>query len=124
MSVPSAVVQVDWPTVIGGLAVFSTTCFTTYLGWSEARRRLDKKLPNVPPPGDWNGVPVPAMIVQDNQSVRESSLVMGQLRDQLVLNNHALDRSADVTERQISLHERVLDEMRLIRQILDQGRNE
>lgn len=117
MSVASTVSQassIDWNVIAAAIAVFFGTLATTVLGWLRGRREVEKKL------SKDDGTPsVTAAILQDNQTVREATLVSKEVRDQLLLHRVATEHLCRSTEESTGVERELVAELRLIREILD-----
>lgn len=107
--------SVDWTVVATGSAVFIGTVITTIWGWVQGKKKVEQTLSTSPA---LQGQ-VPSVIVQDNSTLREQTLVQQAVRDQLLLTNHALTAMCKATEDNTSAMDDVLTELKAIRRSLE-----
>jgi|AraplaMF_Col_mMF_1032025.scaffolds.fasta_scaffold60219_2 hypothetical protein len=77
----------DWKVVAAAVAVFCGTLVTTVWGWIQKRKSFESS--HIKGAGVVD-VPIAAGIIQDNQTLREATMVNREVRDQLLILNHAL----------------------------------
>lgn len=82
----SNAVPIDWGTVALASATFIATLITTVWGWLQGRKKFNEHLK----PKEGQDVPLAAGVIMDNQSIRESTMVQREVRDQLLILNHSL----------------------------------
>jgi hypothetical protein len=88
----STAAGLDWNVVAAAVAVFLGTLITTVFGWYKGRERIQRRLQ----PVDQGGTAmISGAVLQDNQSLRESTLVARDLRDQLLLTQQSMDHHAN-----------------------------
>ena len=100
--------SVDWGTVASASAVFVATAITTIWGWVQGRKKFEEKLK----PKEGADVPVAAGMIMDNQTVRDSTMVNREVRDQLLLLNHSLQGHTRNLEEVAGLLEDLVDELK------------
>lgn len=119
MSHPSAAlvehtVAVDWNVVAAAIAVFCGTLITTVWGWLTGKKKIRDHLRM-----DSLDIPITGAVIQDNQSLRESTLINKEVRDQLLIHHHDLQSSCKATDDNTRVLEEVLDELSRIRRLLE-----
>jgi hypothetical protein len=80
---------VDWSVVAGAVAVFCGTVVTTIWGWIQGKKKIDQHFKTNPGSPEGTGQ-VTGAILMDNLTIRESTLVNREVRDQLILQHHCL----------------------------------
>lgn len=103
--------SVDWTVVATGTAVFIGTIITTIWGWVQGKKKVEQTL--------QSGTPLPSAVLQDNQSLREATLVQREVRDQLLLVCHALTALCKATEDNTSSSDDILSELKSLRRTLE-----
>jgi hypothetical protein len=89
----SAAGELDWKLVAAAAATFLATMLTTVWGWIQGRKKSTKA---AEPQGPQ--YQVAAAVLQDNLSLRENTTATRDLRDQIVLLIHTLDRHVKVQD--------------------------
>lgn len=83
--------QVDWNVFAAASATFVATAIATILGLRKGRKDVEKQIN----PDQNNPHQIVGAVLQDNQSLRESTLINREVRDQLFLVNHSLNRHTE-----------------------------
>lgn len=104
----------DWNIVAAAMATFIATGFIILRGWLEGRKKVVAQV--APPDSQYVGA-----IIQDNKSVMESTLIMRELRDQLLMTNHATGAQTLATEALASANEELVRELRHLRRMLEKA---
>lgn len=89
-SLPVAAAEIDWKLVASAGAVFVGTIVTTVWGWMQGRKKSQEKVDAAPP------VPLAAAVLQDNASLRDNTMAVRELRDQVFLLSHVMERHVGV----------------------------
>lgn len=84
----SVTADLDWKLVAAALATFFATMVTTIWGWFQGRKKSAKAVAEAPAPFQVAGA-----VLQDNMSLRDNTNAIRDLRDQIVLLIHTLDRT-------------------------------
>lgn len=90
--VPVDAFTVDWKLVASAMAVFVATGITTVWGWMQGRRRTRE---TVSPSAEFH---VSGAVIQDNTSLRDNTAATRELRDQMLLLVHVLERHVKVQD--------------------------
>lgn len=104
----NAASSIDWQSTAAFIGTLIATIAVTVLGWLQGRKKIDEKVR----PGDGVDIPIAAGIIQDNQTIRESTLVSKEVRDQLLLMNHNLQQFHRDMEEACDLLGKLMREMR------------
>lgn len=119
MSTPSEIVNhvatVDWNLVAAAVATFLGTLVVTIWGWFQGKKKLASRLEAASSPE------VTGMVLLDNQTLREATLVNREVRDQLLLHSQALNASSKATQENTACMDDVLEELKNIRRSIDKS---
>lgn len=97
--------EIDWKLVASAAAVFIGTVVTTICGFFQGRK---KSRDNSPAP---ETVQIAGAVLQDNQALRENTMAVRELRDQVFLLGHILERRIGVEN---DLHSKVSNLIKLL----------
>lgn len=86
---------IDWKLVGSAVGVFIATIVTTVWGWIQGRKKSEKASEYVSPTPDFH---IAGAVLQDNMSLRENTQAARDLRDQMVLLIHVLERHVRVQD--------------------------
>lgn len=103
-----AVGTIDWKVVAAAVATFLATFVTIVWGWVQGRKKVEAQIK----PKEGADVPLVAGMVMDNLTVRESTMVSKEVRDQLLILNHALMSHTRNLEEVAGLLEDLVKELR------------
>ncbi len=121
MSTPSEIVSqaasVDWNLVAAAAATFLGTLVVTMWGWFQGKKKLAARLESGHPIG--SELQVTGAVLLDNQTIRESTLVSREVRDQLLLNSQALHAHCKSLDSNTHSIDDVLQELKDIRRSID-----
>ena len=84
-SLPAAA-EIDWKLVASAGAVFFGTIVTTIWGWVQGRKKSQEKVEATLP------APIAAAVLQDNTSLRDNTMAVRELRDQIMLLRDTMER--------------------------------
>jgi len=84
---PVEAVSVDWKLVASAVGVFLATMVTTVWGWMQGRKKSAKSASEAEPAFHIAGA-----VLQDNTSLRDNTIAVRELRDQVFLLGHILER--------------------------------
>lgn len=84
---------VDWKLVASAGAVFIGTIVTTVWGWFQGRKKSERSAPDPTAPFHVAGA-----VLQDNTSLRDNTHAVKDLRDQILLLTHILERHVKVQD--------------------------
>jgi hypothetical protein len=87
-SLPAAT-EIDWKLVASAAAVFIGTVVTTVWGWFQGKKKSKESAPETASPFQLAGA-----VLQDNASLRDNTMAVRELRDQIFLLTHVLERRA------------------------------
>lgn len=107
--------SLDWNVAAAAAAVFMGTLLTTVYGWFRGKKKLDVRL------GGDDAPAVTSVVVQDNQTLREMTLVNREVRDQLLLTNHAISNLCKAIEGNSGAMEDILHELKVILRRIDEA---
>ena len=108
----SATATLDWNLVAAAAATFFATALIAVCGWISAKKKVAAKF-NDP------DMSVSSVTLMDNQTIRDSTVVNREIRDQLVLNHHAMTCLCRAIEDNTSTGDAILSELRKLRGRLD-----
>lgn len=110
----SQAINLDWNILAAAVAVFLGTLITTIFGWFKGKERVQKALP-----ASGAGGLISGAVLQDNQSLRESTVVARELRDQLLLHHHAMDRNTAALEENADATRDLIEQLKRARRRAD-----
>ena len=85
---------IDWKLVGSAVGVFIATIVTTVWGWMQGRKKSAAASAALPAPEfQFAGA-----VLQDNTSLRENTRATRDLRDQIMLLSHVLERHVKVQD--------------------------
>lgn len=85
---------IDWKLVGSAVGVFLATIVTTVWGWMQGRKKSERSSPQAPEASfQFAGA-----VLQDNTSLRENTQATRELRDQMLLMAHILERHIRVQD--------------------------
>ena len=118
LEVISQVATTDWNVVSAAVAVFVGTLATTIFGWFKGKAKIAKR-GMTDDPTSYN---ISGATVQDNQSLRDSTIINRELRDQLMLHLHALQSNCRATEDNTRCLDDIHNKLRILIDKLDNRR--
>lgn len=80
---------IDWKLVGSAVGVFIATIVTTVWGWMQGRKKATNSQPE-------QGVQIAGAVLQDNASLRDNTNAVRELRDQVFLLAHIMERHVGV----------------------------
>jgi len=91
---PAEASTVDWTLVASAIGVFVATMVTTVWGWMQGRKKSSKTA------DESNSEPfhVAGAVLQDNTSLRDNTHAVKELRDQVLLLSHILERHVRIQD--------------------------
>lgn len=81
-----AAAEIDWKLVASAVAVFVGTIVTTIWGWFQGRKKSKESTPE--PAASYQ---IAGAVLQDNQSLRDNTQAVRDLRDQVFMLVHVLE---------------------------------
>jgi len=94
MSQPlSDAVGIDWKLVGSAVGVFIATIVTTVWGWMQGRKKSEKAAAQTPSDFQLAGA-----VLQDNTSLRDNTQAVRELRDQMLLLAHIMERHVRIQD--------------------------
>lgn len=108
---PVAAAGIDWKLVGSAVGVFIATIVTTVWGWMQGRKKSEKASAQHPD----NAFQIAGAVLQDNTSLRDNTQATRELRDQILLLAHILERHVRVQD---NLHDGLTDVHREIRELI------
>lgn len=84
---------IDWKLVGSAVGVFLATIVTTVWGWMQGRKKSERSTPSA-----GTDFPFAGAVLQDNTSLRENTQATRELRDQMLLMAHILERHIRVQD--------------------------
>ena len=91
-SLPAAT-EIDWKLVASAGAVFIGTVVTTIWGWFQGRKKSQEKASATHPDNHFQ---IAGAVLQDNTSLRDNTQATRELRDQVFLLSHVMERHVGV----------------------------
>jgi hypothetical protein len=91
---PPAAAEIDWKLVGSAVGVFLATIVTTVWGWVQGRKKSEKASATHPD----NHFQIAGAVLQDNTSLRDNTQATRELRDQILLLVHVLERHVRVQD--------------------------
>lgn len=83
---PAVAAEIDWKLVASAAAVFIGTIVTTVWGWFQGRKKSKASTPE-----PVSGYQIAGAVLQDNQSLRDNTQAVRDLRDQVFMLIHVLE---------------------------------
>lgn len=111
-SVAEHATTVDWDIVAAAAATFFGTLVITIWGWFQGKKKVNSHLSEGSPQ-------ITGFAIQDNQTLRESTIINREIRDHLLLHHHALIQSCRIMEEKIRVMEELLEELKRHRRLLE-----
>jgi hypothetical protein len=103
---------IDWNIVAAAVATFCGTMIVTIWGWFQGKKKVSNHISE----GNYQ---VTGFAIQDNQTLREATIINREIRDQLLLQNHALTQSCRIMEEKTRVMEELLEELKRYRHLLE-----
>lgn len=107
--------SVDWNLVAAAAATFFGTLTVTIWGWFQGKKKLASRIES----HIGDNAQVTGAVLLDNQTLRESTLVSKEVRDQLLLHSQALHASCKATADNTDSLDDILHELKRIRETLE-----
>lgn len=98
--------SLDWNIVAAAAAIFLGTLVTTIAGWFKGKRNISTR-ERITDSFEIGGVSL-----QDNQTLREATIVNREIRDQLLLNHNVLTKLCRAMDDNTAVHDDILNEMK------------